>query len=361
VTTEGDRRVDNTELRLNQLNQARHELARVIVGQDRMTERTMACLLAGGHALLEGVPGLGKTLTLSTLARIVGGSFSRIQFTADMIPADIVGTRIYRMSDETFDIEPGPIFANIVLADEINRAPAKVQSALLEVMGERQVTIGGRTMPVPTPFLVVATQNPIESEGVYPLPEAQRDRFLMRIPVDYPTPAEEREIVRRMETDPPVASRLLTADDVAALQALTRQVLVDGAVADYAISLVLATREPAAHGVPEIDRLLEYGASPRASIGLVRAARAMALLRGRMYATAQDVYDVAYDVLNARLILSYAAIADGRTVGDVLHRLLTTVKAPYPVVHTAPVATPTFGAAVVVGAASAGAPAGAPA
>ena len=350
--------MDMIELRANQLNQARHELARVIVGQDRMTERVLACLLAGGHALLEGVPGLGKTLTLATLARIVGGSFSRIQFTSDMIPADIVGTRIYRMSDETFDVEPGPIFANIVLADEINRAPAKVQSALLEVMGERQVTIGGRTMPVPLPFLVVATQNPIESEGVYPLPEAQRDRFLMRIPVDYPTPAEEREIVRRMEIDPPVASRLLDAEDVAALQELTTRVVVEAAVSEYAISLVLATREPATYGVPELMRLLEYGASPRASIGLVRAARAMALLRGRMYATAQDVYDVAYDVLNGRLILSYTAIADGRTVGDVLHRLLTSVKAPYPVIQTAPIPTPSAGP-VVVAAAGAGTAAGA--
>jgi MoxR-like ATPase len=340
--------MDMIELRANQLSQARHELAGVIVGQDRMTERVMACLLAGGHALLEGVPGLGKTLTLSTLARIVGGTFNRIQFTSDMIPADIVGTRIYRMSDESFDIEPGPVFANIVLADEINRAPAKVQSALLEVMGERQVTIGGRTMPVPRPFLVVATQNPIESEGVYPLPEAQRDRFLMRIPVDYPTPTEEREIVRRMEIAPPVASRLLDADDIAALQELATQVVVEPAVADYALSLVLATREPAAHGVPELARLLEYGASPRASIGLVRAARAIALLRGRMYATAQDVYDIAYDVLNGRLILSYAAIADGRTVGDVLHRLLTSVRAPYPVMATPPPVVPAFAAPVVV-------------
>jgi MoxR-like ATPase len=342
-----DTYVDNLELRANQLAQARHELARVIVGQERMTERVMACLLAGGHALLEGVPGLGKTLTLATLARIVGGTFHRIQFTSDMIPADIVGTRIYRMSDETFDVEPGPVFANIVLADEINRAPAKVQSALLEVMGERQVTIGGRTMAAPVPFLVVATQNPIESEGVYPLPEAQRDRFLMRIPVDYPTPGEEREIVHRMEISPPVASRLLDAEDVAALQELTTRVVVEPAVAEYALSLVLATREPAAHGLPELARLLEYGASPRASIGLVRAARAMALLRGRMYATAQDVYDVAYDILNGRLILSYAAIADGRTVGDVLHRLLTTVKAPYPVIATAPASVPTISAGPV--------------
>jgi MoxR-like ATPase len=355
--------VNDIELRATQLAQARHELARVIVGQERMTERVMACLLAGGHALLEGVPGLGKTLTLATLARIVGGTFNRIQFTSDMIPADIVGTRIYRMSDETFDIEPGPVFANIVLADEINRAPAKVQSALLEVMGERQVTIGGRTMPVPTPFLVVATQNPIESEGVYPLPEAQRDRFLMRIPIDYPTPAEEREIVHRMEIAPPVASRLLGAEDVAALQELTTRVIVEPAVAEYALSLVLATRDPAAHGVPELGRLLEYGASPRASIGLVRGARAMALLRGRMYATAQDVYDIAYDVLNGRLILSYAAIADGRTVGDVLYRLLTAVKAPYPVVPSMPPVTAPTGPVIVAAAAAtvASTPTGAPA
>ena len=310
------------------LEQVRLELHRVIVGQERMLDRLLASVLAEGHCLIEGVPGLGKTMALATLARVIGGSFSRIQFTADLIPADIVGTRIYRPSSETFDVEPGPVLANVVLADEINRAPAKVQSALLEVMQERQVTVGGRTMVAPRPFIVVATQNPIESEGVYPLPEAQRDRFLMRIPVDYPTPAEELQIVHRFEDLAPAVSRLLDPEDVVALQASARAVEMDAATADYAVRLVLATRDPARYGVPEIAGQLEYGASPRASLGLVRAARALALLRGRERATPQDVYDVAYDVLNLRLVLSYRALAEGVTIDDVLVRLLKTVPAP---------------------------------
>jgi MoxR-like ATPase len=320
--------VNERELPHVRLQQVRLELQRVVVGQDRMVDRLLTTVLAEGHCLLEGVPGLGKTLTLATLARVLGGTFSRIQFTADLIPADIVGTRIYRPSSETFDVEPGPIIANIVLADEINRAPAKVQSALLEVMQERQVTVGGRTMAAPRPFLVVATQNPIESEGVYPLPEAQRDRFLMRIPVDYPTPTEERQIVRRFEDQAPVVARLLDPEDVVALQAAARAVEMDEATSDYAIRLVLATRDPAAHGLPKMAGLLEYGASPRASLGLVRAAKALALLRGRDRAVPQDVYDVAYDVLNLRLVLSYRALAEGLTIDDLLVGLLSRVWAP---------------------------------
>jgi MoxR-like ATPase len=333
---------DALELPVARLRQVRLELSRVVVGQDRVLERLLTSVLADGHCLLEGVPGLGKTLALSTLARVVGGTFSRIQFTADLIPSDIVGTRIYRQSNETFDIEPGPILANIVLADEINRAPAKVQSALLEVMAERQVTIGGRTIPAPRPFLVVATQNPIESEGVYPLPEAQRDRFLMRIPVDYPTPNEEREIVRRYDASSPTAARLLDAEDVVALQTAARAVAVDQATADYAVRLVLATRDPASQGLARLAGLFEYGASPRASLGLVRAAKALALLRGRDRATPQEVYDVAYDVLNLRLVLSYRALADGMTIDDVLVDLLSSVWAPAtqwipsPPIHAAP-------------------------
>jgi MoxR-like ATPase len=310
------------------LAQVRHELGRVIVGQERMLERLLVAVLADGHVLLEGVPGLGKTLVLETLARILGGSFSRIQFTPDLIPADIVGTRIYRPSTEAFDVEPGPVLANVVLADEINRAPARVQSALLEVMAERHVTIGGRTFPAPRPFLVVATQNPIESEGVYPLPEAQRDRFLMRVPIDYPTPAEERAIVLRMVDQAPEPARLLDPGDVEALQAAARTVVVDEGTTDYAIRLVLATRDPRSHGLPQLAGLLDYGASPRASLGLVRAARAMALLRGRDRAVPQDVYDVAYDILNGRLVLSYRALAEGFTIDDVLVELLSTVPAP---------------------------------
>jgi MoxR-like ATPase len=320
--------VNERDLPHIRLQQVRVELQRTVVGQERMIDRLLTSVLAEGHCLLEGVPGLGKTLTLATLARVLGGTFSRIQFTADLIPADIVGTRIYRPTRESFDVEPGPILANIVLADEINRAPAKVQSALLEVMQERQVTVGGKTMPAPRPFLVVATQNPIESEGVYPLPEAQRDRFLMRIPVDYPTPAEEREIVNRFEDQAPIVSRLLDPEEVVSLQAAARRVEMDEATMNYALRLVLATREPRAHGLPELAGLLEYGASPRASLGIVRAAKALALLRGRDRAVPQDVYDVAYDVLNLRLVLSYRALADGLTVDDVLVALLKKVWAP---------------------------------
>lgn len=310
-----------------QLREVMAELQRVIVGQERVLERVLVALLAGGHCLLEGVPGLGKTLTVSTLARALGGTFTRIQFTPDLLPSDIVGTRIYRPSTESFDVELGPVFANFVLADEINRAPAKVQSALLEVMAERQISVGGTTYPLPAPFLVLATQNPIESEGVYPLPEAQRDRFLMRIPVDYPTAREEHEIVNRSSHRIVGATQLLSTDDVAALQEAAERIYVDRAVQDYAIRLVLATRHPSEHGVP-IEGLLAYGASPRASIGLISAGRALALLRGRDHLLPQDVYDIAYDVLNHRLVLSFDAVADGVTVDDVLVDVLTTVVAP---------------------------------
>jgi MoxR-like ATPase len=317
----------STRLAGEQLQQVLAELQRVIVGQDRVLERVLVALLAGGHCLLEGVPGLGKTLTVSTLAKTLGGTFTRIQFTPDLLPSDIVGTRIYRPSTERFDVELGPVFANFVLADEINRAPAKVQSALLEVMAERQVSLAGVTHPVPRPFLVLATQNPIESEGVYPLPEAQRDRFLMRIPVDYPSAQEEHEIVDRARRPTVEPATLLSTDDVLRLQATAADIDVDPAVQDYAVRLVLATRHPAAHGV-SIEGLLAYGASPRASIGLVHAGRALALLRGRDHVLAQDVYDVAYDVLNHRLVLSFDAVADGVSVDDVLVALLTTVVAP---------------------------------
>jgi len=322
-------REDTPDWRLcgDQLQQLLNELRRVIVGQERVLERVLVALLAGGHCLLEGVPGLGKTLTVSSLAKTLGGTFTRIQFTPDLLPSDIVGTRIYRPSTEQFDVELGPVFANFVLADEINRAPAKVQSALLEVMAERQVSLGGVTRPLPRPFLVLATQNPIESEGVYPLPEAQRDRFLMRIPVDYPTAGEEHEIVNRSRRIPAEPLPLLSNDDVLALQRAAAAVDVDPAVQDYAVRLVLATRHPEAHGVA-IDGVLAYGASPRASIGLVHAGRALALLRGRDYLMPQDIYDIAYDVLNHRLVLSFDAVASGLTVDDVLVKVLTEVVAP---------------------------------
>jgi MoxR-like ATPase len=310
------------------LERALFEIKKVIVGQDRAIERLLVCMLARGHCLLEGVPGLAKTLAVETLSTVVGGSFVRIQFTPDLLPADIVGTRIYRASDESFDVELGPVFANFVLADEINRAPAKVQSALLEVMAEHHVSIGGQTFPVPEPFLVLATQNPIESEGVYALPEAQRDRFLMKVLVGYPTPAEEVEIVHRMGVSPPRGDEVLTLEDAISLQTAVDRVYVDRAVVDYAVHLVLSTRTPAPYGMPDLDELITYGASPRASLGLVAGARALALLRGRTYALPQDVFDVAPDVLRHRLVLSYEALARDLTAEHVLARILSTVPAP---------------------------------
>ncbi|MDQ1423861.1 MAG: MoxR-like ATPase [Acidimicrobiaceae bacterium] len=310
------------------IEEALFEIKRVVVGQDRMIERTMVGLLARGHVLLEGVPGLAKTLTVHTLASVVGGSFARIQFTPDLVPSDLVGTRIYRPSQENFDIEWGPIFRNIVLADEINRAPAKVQSALLEVMAERHVSIAGTTKSVPEPFLVLATQNPIESEGVYPLPEAQRDRFLLHVTVGHPTQAEELEIVRRMSVEAPVPRAILDAEQLLALQEDADRVFVHHAVADYAVRLVVATRQPANFGLADIAPHIALGASPRASLGLVRAGRALALIRGRSYLLPQDVFDVAPEVMRHRLILSYDALADGVTAEHLLARLLGTVPAP---------------------------------
>ena len=307
----------------------RAEISRVIVGQHRVVERVLVGLLAGGHCLLEGAPGLGKTRLLTTLATAMGGSFSRVQFTPDLLPSDIVGTRIWRQEENRFTVELGPVFANFVLADEINRAPAKVQSALLEVMAEKQVTIGGETFEVDRPFLVLATQNPIESEGVYQLPEAQRDRFLMKVPVDYPAGiGEEMEIVRRAAGDAVDPREVISLADVRALQATTRAIHVDPRVADYAVRLVMATREPARQGLDALTPLIAFGASPRASIGLVEGARALALLRGRGSVEPQDIYDIGYDVLNHRLVLSFDAVADGVTVDEVLYHLLTTIPAP---------------------------------
>jgi len=310
------------------MERALFEVKRVIVGQDRLIERMFVALLARGHCLLEGVPGVAKTLAVETLARVVGGTFARVQFTPDLVPADIVGTRIYRQSSEKFDVELGPVFVNFLLADEINRAPAKVQSALLEVMAEQQVSIGGQTYPVPTPFLVMATQNPIEQEGVYPLPEAQRDRFLMKIVVGYPTDIEEREIVYRVGVRTPEPATIFSPADLVALQQKADQVFVHNALVDYAVRLVLATRKPAEHGLADIAQLIQYGASPRASLGIVRATRALALLRGRDYALPQDVQDVAPDVLRHRLVLSYDALADDIPADHIVNRVLSTVPLP---------------------------------
>ncbi len=304
------------------------EVKKVIVGQDRVVERLLVSLLARGHCLLEGLPGLAKTLAAETLATVVGGTFNRIQFTPDLLPADVVGTRVYRASTETFDVELGPVFANFVLADEINRAPAKVQSALLEVMAEHQVTIGGRSFEAPDPFLVLATQNPIESEGVYQLPEAQRDRFLMKIVVEYPTMTEEVEIVHRVGVRPPEPTQIIDPARLLQLQDAADQVYVDHSVVDYAVHLVFATREPERFQLESLSPYLTYGASPRASLGLVAAGRALALLRGRDYVLPQDVFDVAPDVLRHRLVPSYEALAESITVDQILARVLSTVPAP---------------------------------
>jgi MoxR-like ATPase len=304
------------------LEQTLFEVKKVIVGQDRLVERLMTALLAGGHCLLEGVPGVAKTLAAETLAVAVGGTFHRIQFTPDLVPSDILGTRIYRASRESFDVELGPVMANLVLADEINRAPAKVQSALLEVMAEGHVSIGGRTHPVPRPFLVLATQNPIESEGVYQLPEAQRDRFLMRVVVGYPSERDELGILYRMGGVRPHASPVLDPERLIALQDRARDVFVHHALAEYVVRLVVATRDPA------LSAHLAYGASPRATLGLVAAARALALLRGRDYVLPADVIDLAPDVLAHRLVLSFDAVADGVSPESIVQRVLQNVPAP---------------------------------
>jgi MoxR-like ATPase len=315
------------------LEQTLFEVKKVIVGQDRLVERLMTALLAGGHCLLEGVPGVAKTLAAETLAVAVGGTFHRIQFTPDLVPSDILGTRIYRASKETFDVELGPVMANLVLADEINRAPAKVQSALLEVMAEGHVSIGGRTHPVPRPFLVLATQNPIESEGVYQLPEAQRDRFLMRVVVGYPTDQDELGILYRMGQSSagghrPHARPVLDTARLLALQARANQVFVHHALAEYVVRLVLATRDPARFGLPDVAGQLAYGASPRATLGLVAAGRALALLRGRDYVLPNDILDLAPDVLAHRLVLSFDAVADGVAAETLVHRIVEAVPLP---------------------------------
>lgn len=305
------------------------ELRKVIVGQTRLLERLLVGVLCRGHCLLESVPGLAKTLAAETLADVVGGSFARIQFTPDLLPSDIVGTRIYRASSETFDVEFGPVFVNFLLTDEINRAPAKVQSALLEVMAEQQVTIGGVTHPVPNPFFVVATQNPIESEGVYQLPDAQRDRFMMKITLDYPTPDEEMTIIDRMSIRAPVPDQVISLDDLIELQDRVDTIFVDRSVAQYAIDVVQCTRTPDRFGLPDLSTVIGLGASPRASLNLVRGARALAMLRGRSYTTPQDVFDLAPEILRHRLLLTYDALARDITADHVVQRILATVPATW--------------------------------
>jgi MoxR-like ATPase len=306
-----------------------YEVKKVIVGQDHLLERLAVALLARGHILVEGVPGLAKTMAIKTLAQSVGGEFKRIQFTPDLVPADLVGTRIYNQKTGEFTTSLGPVFANLLLADEINRAPAKVQSALLEVMQERQVTIGRETYAVPNPFLVMATQNPIETEGVYPLPEAQVDRFMLKVLVGYPSPTEEFVIVERMTGFLEEVQQVLTTDELLALQKKVEQeIYVDPALIEYAIKLVTATRKPSDFGLKEIEPYILYGASPRASINLILTGRALAFVRGRTYALPQDVLDMAPDVLRHRVMPSYEALSDGVSSDDLLRRIFERIPVP---------------------------------
>jgi MoxR-like ATPase len=306
------------------LEQALFEIRRVIAGQDRMLERVLVCLLAQGHLLIEGVPGLAKTLTIKTTAGVLGGTFARVQFTPDLVPADLVGTRIYRPDHGTFDTELGPVFCNFLLADEINRAPAKVQSALLEVMQERQVTIAHTTYPVPEPFLVMATQNPIESEGTYPLPEAQIDRFMLKILIDYPEHDAELTIVQRQLEAAPELRTVLELDDLRALQASVRDVYVDPALISYTVQLASATRSPG----DELARYVSFGASPRGPISVTQAARSLALIRGRDYVTIEDVRELAKDAFRHRIVLSYEALAEAVDADSILDSVLAAVPVP---------------------------------
>jgi MoxR-like ATPase len=305
-----------------------YEVKRVVVGQDKFLERVMVAMLAQGHLLVEGVPGLAKTITIKTLATTLRGSFKRIQFTPDLVPADLVGTRIYNQKTGDFSTSLGPVFANLLLADEINRAPAKVQSALLEVMQERQVTIAGETHKVPSPFLVMATQNPIETEGTYPLPEAQVDRFMMKVLVGYPSEEEEFVIAERMTGEPPTAGPVATTGQLAELQRDCRKVYVDPSLMQYAVKLVSATREPARHGLPDLAKYLTFGASPRATIGLIEGAKALAMMRSRAYALPEDLVDLVPDVLRHRLVLSYEALADAVTPDQIVSQIVQKVPKP---------------------------------
>jgi len=305
-----------------------YETKRAVIGQDAMLERVLVALLAGGHVLLEGVPGLAKTLTVKTLARVLGGTFRRIQFTPDLVPADLVGTRIWRPDTGRFDVELGPVFGNLLLADEVNRAPAKVQSALLEVMQEQQVTLGGNTYATPQPFLVLATQNPIESEGTYPLPEAQVDRFLLKVLVDYPELGDETAVVERVIAGEPDVRTVMEIEELHRFRDVVRAVHADRRVVTYAVQLADATRHPARYGLGDLAGAIEVGSSPRGPIGMIQASQALAILRGRGHITVTDVRDVAPDVLRHRLVLSYEAVADGLMPDTVVDRVLAAVPAP---------------------------------
>ena len=324
-----DDKTPNTPL----MERVLYEVKKIIVGQDHLLERMLVALLARGHILVEGVPGLAKTLAIKTLAQVIGGDFKRIQFTPDLVPADLVGTRIYNQRTGEFSTSLGPVFTNLLLADEINRAPAKVQSALLEVMQERQVTIGRETHVVPDPFLVLATQNPIETEGTYPLPEAQVDRFMLKVVIDYPTDQEEFIIVERMTGTLLPVGTVITTQQLVELQREADRVYADPALMEYAVQLVAATRRPTEFGLDDIARYILYGASPRASINLILTARALAFLRGRSYVLAQDVQDMALDVMRHRLILSYEALSDNVTSDTLLARVMDQIPAPTQPLH----------------------------
>ncbi len=311
-----------------QMQRVLYEVKKVVVGQDMFLERVLIALLAQGHLLVEGVPGLAKTLTVKTLATVLQGSFKRIQFTPDLVPADLIGTRIFNQQTSEFSTALGPVFANLLLADEINRAPAKVQSALLEVMQERQVTIAGQTHAVPQPFIVMATQNPIETEGTYALPEAQVDRFMMKVQVGYPSEEEEFVIVQRVTGAPASIASAVTNDQLIQMQKACREVYVDPALIQYAVKMVAATREPERFGLKSLKGMLTFGASPRASISLIEAARACALIKGRNYVLADDVTALVPDVLRHRMTLSYEAMSQGKTVNSILLDVMTAISAP---------------------------------
>ena len=310
------------------LEQALFEVRRVIAGQEEMLERVLVCLLAGGHVLIEGVPGLAKTLTIKTTAAVLGGSFQRVQFTPDLVPSDLVGTRVFRPDRTDFETELGPVFCNFLLADEINRAPAKVQSALLEVMQEHQVTIGHNTFPVPSPFLVLATQNPIESEGTYPLPEAQVDRFMLKVLVDYPAHDEELTVVARSLEPEPELQQVLSLEELQELQTQAADVFVDPALISWTVDVATATRKPRDHGLDEVADYIAYGASPRGPISLVAAGRALALIRGRDYVVPADLEALVRDAFRHRLVLSYRALAEEVAPDVILDAVLATVPTP---------------------------------
>jgi MoxR-like ATPase len=312
----------------NRLEQALFEIKRVIAGQDTMLERVLVCLLADGHLLIEGVPGLAKTLTIKTTAQVLGGTFNRIQFTPDLMPSDLVGTRVYRPASGEFDVELGPVMCNFLLADEINRAPAKVQSALLEVMQERQVTIGKETFAAPDPFLVMATQNPIESEGTYPLPEAQVDRFMLKVVVGYPEPEDELTVVERSLAGLAEVRSILDLEELAALRQAAKEIYVDPALSRYAVQIAAATRDPEAAGLADLEPFISFGASPRGPISVVTAARALALIRGRDYVLPQDVRELAKDALHHRIVLSYEALAAEVGASSIVESVLEAVPMP---------------------------------